>query len=130
MSRLSSPKTSKSPVRDPRPLKAPRRNGRLIWWSFMGFVSPEDYIAKELQLDLDQRNNIHATYGDYRTSMEGVFAGGDCRRGQSLVVWAIHEGRGVADACDDYLMLKRTDHSTAMHSAGGFANLSSLSPTL
>ena len=64
----------------------------------MGFVAPEDYIVKELDLDTDQRNNIHAVYGDYRTSVEGVFAGGDCRRGQSLVVWAIHEGRGVADA--------------------------------
>jgi glutamate synthase (NADPH) small chain len=96
----------------------------------MGFVSPEDYIAKELQLDTDQRNNIHASYGDYRTSMEGVFAGGDCRRGQSLVVWAIHEGRGVADATDTYLKQKRIDDATAMHSSGGFANLSSLSPTI
>lgn len=96
----------------------------------MGFLSPEDYIAKELQLDLDQRNNIQATYGDYRTSMEGVFAGGDCRRGQSLVVWAINEGRGVADACDTYLQQKRTDDMTASHASGGFGNLSSLSPTL
>ena len=43
-------------------------------------------------------------YGDYRTSLEGVFSAGDCRRGQSLVVWAINEGRGVADACHNYLM--------------------------
>ena len=96
----------------------------------MGFLSPEDYIASELQLDTDQRNNIHATYGDYRTSMEGVFAGGDCRRGQSLVVWAIHEGRGVAASCDTYLQQKRTEESSSQHMAGGFANLSSLSPTL
>ncbi len=66
----------------------------------MGFLSPEDYIAKDLGLDLDQRNNIHAVYGDFRTSVEGVFAGGDCRRGQSLVVWAINEGCGVADAAE------------------------------
>jgi len=96
----------------------------------MGFLSPEDYIAKELQLDLDQRNNIQATYGDYRTNMEGVFAGGDCRRGQSLVVWAIHEGRGVAESCDTYLQQKRTEDRTSAHSGGGFGNLSSLSPTL
>jgi len=96
----------------------------------MGFLSPEDYIAQELQLDLDQRKNIHATYGDYRTSVEGVFAGGDCRRGQSLVVWAIHEGRGVADACNKYLQQKRVDEPSSQHMPGGFANLSSLSPTL
>jgi NADPH-dependent glutamate synthase beta subunit-like oxidoreductase len=55
-------------------------------------------------LDVDQRSNIHADYGDYRTSVEGVFAGGDCRRGQSLVVWAIHEGRGVAEQCNNFLL--------------------------
>ena len=94
----------------------------------MGFVSPEEYIAQELGLDLDQRNNIHAVYGDYRTSLEGVFAGGDCRRGQSLVVWAIHEGRGVADATDKYLMQKKADESATYDGSGGvFANLSSIS---
>ena len=94
----------------------------------MGFVSPEDYIIRELDLDTDQRNNIHAVYGDYRTSVEGVFAGGDCRRGQSLVVWAIHEGRGVADATNQYLSQKRAAvdaRSSAQYSS--FANLSSLS---
>ena len=50
----------------------------------MGFLSPEDYLINELGLEIDQRNNIHALYGDFRTSIEGVFAGGDCRRGQSL----------------------------------------------
>ena len=93
----------------------------------MGFVSPEDYIAKELDLDLDQRNNIHALYGDYRTSLEGVFAGGDCRRGQSLVVWAIHEGRGIADAVDTYLKEKRRDELEAGKPTSVFANLSSIS---
>jgi glutamate synthase (NADPH/NADH) small chain len=96
----------------------------------MGFLSPEDYIVKELGLDLDQRNNIHAAYGDFRTNIEGVFAGGDCRRGQSLVVWAINEGRGVADACDDYLEKKQINESAHEQSAGTFANLSSLSPTI
>jgi NADPH-dependent glutamate synthase beta subunit-like oxidoreductase len=95
----------------------------------MGFVSPEDYIATELDLDLDQRNNIHAVYGDFRTNVEGVFAGGDCRRGQSLVVWAINEGRGTAEACDHYLEQKRIDDSSSQFQ-GTFANLSSLSPTI
>jgi NADPH-dependent glutamate synthase beta subunit-like oxidoreductase len=76
----------------------------------MGFVSPESSIVSQLRLEVDQRNNIHAHYGDYLTSVEGVFAAGDCRRGQSLVVWAINEGRGVADACHKFLenqMVKR-----------------------
>jgi len=96
----------------------------------MGFLSPEDYVANELGLDVDQRNNIHATYGDYRTNVDGVFAGGDCRRGQSLVVWAINEGRGVAESCDEYLEQKRVDLSTTAQGTGTFANLSSLSPTI
>jgi len=93
----------------------------------MGFVSPEDYIINELSLDVDQRDNIHAIHGDYRTSIEGVFAGGDCRRGQSLVVWAIHEGRGVADATNEYLLQKREDESPDPTKNSAFANLSSLS---
>jgi NADPH-dependent glutamate synthase beta subunit-like oxidoreductase len=95
----------------------------------MGFLSPEAYVVEELGLDVDQRNNIHAAYGDFRTNVEGVFAGGDCRRGQSLVVWAINEGRGVADACNQYLQQKRVIEPEA-HMGGGFHNLSSLSPRL
>uniref|UniRef100_A0A7S2HN51 Glutamate synthase n=1 Tax=Octactis speculum TaxID=3111310 RepID=A0A7S2HN51_9STRA len=72
----------------------------------MGFLNPEHKITDALDLDVDQRNNILAEYGDYRTSMEGVFSAGDCRRGQSLVVWAINEGRGVADSVDMYLQSK------------------------
>lgn len=72
----------------------------------MGFVSPEQGIAKTLGLDVDQRNNVHAEHGDYRTNVEGIFAAGDCRRGQSLVVWAINEGRGVADQCNKFLIQK------------------------
>jgi glutamate synthase (NADPH) small chain len=97
----------------------------------MGFVSPENYIIDELQLDTDQRNNIQATYGDFRTNVEGVFAAGDCRRGQSLVVWAINEGRGVAEACDDYLQQKRdTDVPDEALVTSAFHNLSSLSPRM
>ncbi|CAN0100239.1 unnamed protein product, partial [Discosporangium mesarthrocarpum] len=72
----------------------------------MGFVSPEKAISAPLKLDLDQRENIHSQYGDYRTNVEGVFSAGDCRRGQSLVVWAINEGRGVAESVDAYLAQK------------------------
>jgi glutamate synthase (NADPH) small chain len=96
----------------------------------MGFVSPEQYVIGELALDIDQRNNIHAVYGDYRTNVEGVFAGGDCRRGQSLVVWAIHEGRGVADACHSYLQQKRETVDVDTHTSAAFHNLSSLSPRM
>jgi NADPH-dependent glutamate synthase beta subunit-like oxidoreductase len=96
----------------------------------MGFLSPEAYVTQELGLDVDQRNNIQAAYGDYRTTVEGVFAGGDCRRGQSLVVWAINEGRGAADACDQYLQQKRFDEVDSSQITGAFANLSSLSPTM
>lgn len=95
----------------------------------MGFVSPESYVIEELGLDVDQRNNIQAVYGDFRTNVEGVFAGGDCRRGQSLVVWAINEGRGAAAACDQYLQSKRATDTSAMP-AGHVQNLSSLSPKM
>jgi NADPH-dependent glutamate synthase beta subunit-like oxidoreductase len=67
-------------------------------------------IPKSLGINTDQRNNILAEYGDYRTSAEGVFAAGDCRRGQSLVVWAINEGRGVADAVHKYLLEKNEQY--------------------
>ena len=74
----------------------------------MGFLGPEDSIVKQLGLETDSRTNFKADYGTYATSVEGVFAAGDCRRGQSLVVWAINEGRGAARQCDLYLM-GRTD---------------------
>jgi glutamate synthase (NADPH) small chain len=97
----------------------------------MGFVSPEQYVVDELGLEVDQRNNVHAAYGDFRTNVEGVFAGGDCRRGQSLVVWAIHEGREVAAKCHDYLQSKSNNTETdALHSTHSFHNLSSLSPKM
>ncbi|SFV79373.1 Glutamate synthase [NADPH] small chain [hydrothermal vent metagenome] len=69
----------------------------------MGFVSPEHYLSDDADIELDARGNYQATYGEYVTSQKGVFTAGDCRRGQSLVVWAIHEGRGVAEKVDQYL---------------------------
>jgi glutamate synthase (NADPH/NADH) small chain len=72
----------------------------------MGFLGPEEAIIKELGLTQDKRSNIDAREGVYATNVPGVFAAGDARRGQSLVVWAIREGRDAADACDTYLKSK------------------------
>ena len=73
----------------------------------LGFVHPEHAIVEQLGLDLDARGNIAADYEGperYQTSRDKVFAAGDARRGQSLVVWAIHEGREAARAIDLKLM--------------------------
>jgi glutamate synthase (NADPH/NADH) small chain len=72
----------------------------------MGFLGPEHYVVEALkdEMQLDPRSNYQATHGEFTTSIPGVFAAGDCRRGQSLVVWAINEGRGAARAIDLHLM--------------------------
>ncbi|HVU16736.1 MAG TPA: glutamate synthase small subunit [Candidatus Didemnitutus sp.] len=70
----------------------------------MGFLGPEQPLLKALNVETDPRSNIKAEHERYTTSIKGVFAAGDCRRGQSLVVWAINEGRGAARECDRYLM--------------------------
>ncbi len=70
----------------------------------MGFVGPEQAILDELKVERDARTNIKAEHEKYTTNIKGVFAAGDCRRGQSLVVWAINEGRGAAREADRYLM--------------------------
>src|SRR4029078_11991986 len=71
----------------------------------MGFLHPvQEGMVKELRLDLDSRGNVKANDLDYRTSRAKVFAAGDMRRGQSLVVWAIREGRQAAQAIGTYLM--------------------------
>jgi NADPH-dependent glutamate synthase beta subunit-like oxidoreductase len=69
----------------------------------MGFLGPENYVAGALGVQLDPRSNYMAEHGKFRTNVDKVFAAGDCRRGQSLVVWAINEGRGAARAIDIYL---------------------------
>jgi NAD(P)H-dependent glutamate synthase small subunit len=69
----------------------------------MGFLGPEHYVAESLGIECDDRSNFRAAYGEFATSLPGVFAAGDCRRGQSLVVWAINEGRGAARAIDAFL---------------------------
>ncbi len=70
----------------------------------MGFLGPESTVSEQLGVTLDPRSNYQAEYNKYRTNVDKVFAAGDCRRGQSLVVWAINEGRGAARECDRYLM--------------------------
>jgi len=70
----------------------------------MGFLGPEEGLLQQLKVEQEERSNIKAPYGDFRTSMIKVFAAGDARRGQSLIVWAINEGRAVARECDRYLM--------------------------
>ena len=69
----------------------------------MGFLGPEDQLVDQLGLDRDARSNVKADYGSYQTNVAKVFAAGDMRRGQSLVVWAINEGREAARACHSYL---------------------------
>ncbi len=70
----------------------------------MGFIGPEKRgPISDLNLEMDPRGNVK-TDGQYMTSLPGVFAAGDLRRGQSLVVWAIHEGREAARAVDKFLM--------------------------
>lgn len=70
----------------------------------MGFLGPEQPLLDALGVTRDPRSNVQAEHGRFRTSVDKVFAAGDCRRGQSLVVWAINEGRGAARECDRFLM--------------------------
>lgn len=70
----------------------------------IGFDGPESTVADELGLEKDRRTNIKAKYGQFKTNIDKVFAAGDMRRGQSLVVWAINEGRAAAREVDKYLI--------------------------
>ncbi len=70
----------------------------------MGFVAPESNVLTAFGVEQDARGNVRANTDDYRTSLANVFAAGDMRRGQSLVVWAIREGRQCARAVDEFLM--------------------------
>nr|CDJ87182.1 Glutamate synthase and FAD-dependent pyridine nucleotide-disulphide oxidoreductase domain containing protein [Haemonchus contortus] len=74
----------------------------------MGFVGPEKVVIEQLGLKSDARSNILTPKDKYNSDVAKVFAAGDCRRGQSLVVWAIHEGRQAARQVDEYLMGKTT----------------------
>ncbi len=70
----------------------------------MGFLGPSEHIIEQFALERDGRTNIKGVRSDHHTSVEGVFAAGDARRGQSLVVWAINEGRSAAREVDAWLM--------------------------
>ena len=70
----------------------------------MGFLGPEDPVLVQLGVERNPRSNAKAEHGKFMTNVPGVFAAGDMRRGQSLIVWAINEGRGAARECDRYLM--------------------------
>ena len=70
----------------------------------LGFLGPEQGLLDALEIDRNPNSTVSAEYEQYLTSIPGVFAAGDCRRGQSLVVWAFNEGRGAARECDRYLM--------------------------
>ena len=91
----SSPRKTKAP-----PASSPRSSSLLA----MGFIGPEQEIVKQFALETDARSNVKAEHGKFTTNLPGVFAAGDMRRGQSLVVWAINEGRGAARECDRFLM--------------------------
>nr|WP_300167803.1 glutamate synthase subunit beta [uncultured Flavonifractor sp.] len=69
-----------------------------------GFLGPQDYVPEAFQLERTPRSCVKTAEGGYATNVPGVFAAGDMRRGQSLVVWAIQEGRGAARDVDQYLM--------------------------
>ncbi|KAG5050369.1 hypothetical protein JHK85_011472 [Glycine max] len=79
----------------------------------MGFLGPESTIAEKLGIERDNRSNFKAEYGRFSTSLKGVFAAGDCRRGQSLVVWAISEGRQAAAQVDSFLTNEDLEHNVA-----------------
>jgi glutamate synthase (NADPH/NADH) small chain len=70
----------------------------------MGFLGPEQPLLEALNIERDARSNAKADFEKYKTNIPKVFAAGDCRRGQSLVVWAFNEGRGAARECDRFLM--------------------------
>jgi glutamate synthase (NADPH/NADH) small chain len=70
----------------------------------LGFGGPESQLLDQLGVEKDPRSNVRAEHGQFATTVPGIFAAGDMRRGQSLVVWAINEGREAARECDRYLM--------------------------
>ncbi|GAA5871202.1 hypothetical protein JCM1840_000141 [Sporobolomyces johnsonii] len=69
----------------------------------LGFLGPEESAIKAIGLEQDGRSNIKTPAGKYATNVAGVFAAGDCRRGQSLIVWGINEGRSAAAEVDRFL---------------------------
>ena len=69
-----------------------------------GFLGSQEYVTRAFGVDVDGRTNVATVPGEYKTNKEKIFVAGDMHRGQSLVVWAIREGRDVSKAVDKYLM--------------------------
>ena len=84
----------------------------------MGFLGPEPKIINQLELEVDPYSNVKTPIGEFSTNVENVYAAGDCRRGQSLVVWAIAEGRQAARQVDEMLM-----GSSTLSGPGGIVQL-------
>ena len=94
----------RSSSRRSSPAREKTRPAQLVLLA-MGFLGPEQALLKELGVaDATRAATSRPSTGSTRPACTGVFAAGDCRRGQSLVVWAINEGRGAARECDRYLM--------------------------
>jgi glutamate synthase (NADPH/NADH) len=87
----------------------------------LGFLGPQSEAVKALGVKQDGRTNIETPKGRYKTNLDGVYAAGDCRRGQSLIVWGINEGRGAAAEVDEWLM-----RGTRLPKAGGIKTRVSL----
>jgi glutamate synthase (NADPH/NADH) small chain len=102
--RFGAPDASGRPVMEEVPGSEFEMQADLVLLA-LGFLGPvQQGLVEDLGLKLDPRGNVEAQVSDFRTSEPGVFAAGDCRRGQSLVVWAQWEGREAARAVDQYLM--------------------------
>ncbi len=96
--------TTPSGALAPRPIKGTEKERPCdMVLIAMGFLGPVQTIAGQLGMETDMRSNYKAHEKNHKTSVRGIFAAGDCRRGQSLVVWAIREGREAAEAVDKYL---------------------------
>lgn len=69
-----------------------------------GFLGSQEYVYKDFKVDVTERTNVKTDAGSFRTSEDSIFTAGDMHRGQSLIVWAIREGRDAARQVDSYLM--------------------------
>jgi glutamate synthase (NADPH/NADH) small chain len=87
----------------PRPGTEKSHKAQLVFLA-LGFLGPENQLLDQMGVARDSGSNVDAEMGSYTTSLTGVFSAGDMRRGQSLIVWAIREGRGAARECDRFLM--------------------------
>ena len=94
----------------------------------MGFLGPEQELLDQLGVERDPRGNVKAVK-PYTTSVDGVFAAGDARRGQSLIVWAINEGRQCARMVDRYLAARRNGADGAVSQAADLTTASPGTPT-